>query len=50
MTLILRPKGRGAWAPLIVVIDGRHALPLEFRRGDLFPLAGQVFRIVKVLP
>lgn len=50
MTLLLRPPGKGNWSPVIVVIDGRHAVPLEFRRGDLFPLAGQVFRIVKVLP
>jgi hypothetical protein len=50
MTLVLRPPGRGAWAPVIVVIDGRHAIPLVFRRGDLFPLGGEVFRIVRVLP
>jgi len=33
-----------------VVIDGRHAIPLVFKRGDSFPLGDRVFRIVRVLP
>ena len=50
MTLILRPPGRGAWSPVIVTIDGRHAVPLGFKRGDDFPLGGVIFKISKVLP
>lgn len=50
MTLIPRPPGRGAWAPITVVIDGRHAVPLAFKVGDLFTLADRVFRISRVLP
>lgn len=50
MTLILRPPGRGAWAPITVVIEGRHAVPLGFKRGDAFPLGGVIFKISKVLP
>lgn len=50
MTLILRPPGKGAWAPVTVVIDGRHAIPLVFKRGDTFQLGDKLFRIAQVLP
>lgn len=50
MILILRPPGRGNWAPITVAIEGRHAIPLAFRVGDLFILADRVFRIARVLP
>ena len=48
--LVLVPQGRGNWAPITVAIEGRHAIPLAFRVGDLFILADRVFRISKVLP
>ena len=48
--LILVPQGRGNWSPVTVAIEGRHAIPLAFKVGDLFPLAGQIFRIARVLP
>lgn len=50
MTLLLKPPGRGRWAPITVAIEGRHAIPLAFKVGDLFTLADRVFRIAKVLP
>jgi hypothetical protein len=48
--LILRPPGRGNWAPVILAIEGKRAAPLLVRVGDLIPLAGQVFRVAKVMP
>ena len=48
--LVLVPQGRGNWAPVTVAIEGRHAIPLAFRVGDLFILADRVFRIARVLP
>lgn len=50
MTLILRPRGRGNWSTLSVTIEGARAVPLLFRRGDPFTLAGRTFRIVEVRP
>jgi hypothetical protein len=49
VTLILKPPGKGNWAPVTVVIDGRHAVPLVFKIGDLFPLGREVFRIAGVM-
>lgn len=48
--LILVPPGRGNWSQIVVAIEGRHAIPLAFKVGDLFTLADRVFRIAKVLP
>jgi hypothetical protein len=50
MTLILRPPGRGNWAPLIVKIDGQRAAPLLVFVGQLVTLGGQVFRVARVQP
>jgi hypothetical protein len=50
MTLILRPPGRGNWAPLIMKIDGERSAPLLVRVGQLLTLGGQVFRIAGVKP
>lgn len=51
MTLVLRPPGRGNWKPVVVTIDdSRHApRPLEVVRGMRMVLAGQVFRVARVL-
>ncbi|MCZ4315156.1 hypothetical protein O4H66_17250 [Comamonadaceae bacterium G21597-S1] len=48
--LVLRPQGRGNWAPTRIVIDGARIGPMTFRAGQLLPLGGIVFRIVMVLP
>lgn len=48
MVLVLKPPGRGKWSPIIVTITGRRAAPMLFRRGDLFPLGGALFRIAEV--
>ena len=48
MTLLLKPKGRGNWAPLELTITGSRAQPLLFRIGELITLAGIVYRIHKV--
>jgi hypothetical protein len=48
--LILRPAGRGNWHQLVMAIEGPRALPLLVKVGDRFPLAGVVWRVVKVLP
>lgn len=48
--LILRPKGRGNWKPLVVAIEGPRASPLLIRRGQELTLGGVVYRIAKVWP
>jgi hypothetical protein len=48
--LVLRPVGRGNWAPLIVAIEGTRASPLLIRVGQVIPIGGVQFRISKVLP
>lgn len=48
--LVLRPKGRGNWTPLIVAIEGKRASPLLVRSGQMLTLGGVVYRIAKVLP
>jgi hypothetical protein len=48
--LILRPRGKGNWAPLVLAIEGRRASPLLIRVGQLVTLGDLVFRISKVLP
>ncbi len=50
MILLLKPPGKGNWAAITVAIEGRHAIPLAFKVGDLFTLADRVFRISRVLP
>lgn len=50
MTLILKPRGKGNWSPLIVVIEGQRAAPILVRRGQLIPLGGVTYRIVEVKP
>ena len=48
--LILRPPGRGNWAPLILAVEGKRAAPLLIRKGQRLPLGGVIYRIAKVLP
>ena len=48
--LILKPKGRGNWAPVTMVVDGDRATPLLIKVGETVTLAGIVFRICKVIP
>jgi len=54
MTLILRPIGRGNWAPLQLDIPRTRKevplLPIDTRRGQRLEIAGRVFRIAQVLP
>ncbi len=50
MLLLLRPKGRGNWTPLVMSIEGQRASPLLVRVGQTLTLGGVVFRIAKVLP
>ena len=48
--LVLRPPGRGNWQPVRVMIDeSKHApQPMLFKPGDRVPLAGVLFRVVRV--
>ncbi|HET8744296.1 MAG TPA: hypothetical protein VFM98_01735 [Ramlibacter sp.] len=48
--MILKPKGRGNWRSLRMEVTGAHLPFLTVKAGDLVPLGGVVFRIVKVLP
>lgn len=50
MILILRPPGRGNWAPLFVTIEGKRTAPLFIRAGQKWFIGGQTFRICKVMP
>ena len=50
MKLILRPPGRGNWAPLIVAIEGKRAAPMLVRKDQRIELGAVVYRIAKVLP
>jgi hypothetical protein len=48
--LILRPKGRGNWTPIVVAIEGQRASPLLIRKGQTLVLGGVTYRISKVMP
>lgn len=52
MTLVLRPVGRGNWAPVLIAItESKHSpLPLEVYAGQRLTVADRIFRIAKVLP
>ncbi len=47
MTLLLKPKGRGNWRALTMVLEG-HRGGLLILPGQLFYLGGVTWRIVKV--
>lgn len=48
MTLLLRPKGRGAWTPVVMTVQGKRANPLLIRVGQTLSLGGIVFRICSI--
>ena len=48
--LILKPKGRGNWATLVVSVEGSRASSLLIHVGQLVPLGGILYRICRVLP
>lgn len=49
MTLILTPFGRGNWAPITLVIEGRHAADCAMVKiGDAFTLGRRVYRIAGI--
>jgi hypothetical protein len=48
LTLTLRPRGRGNWSPVTLVMSGRRAQSLFIQCGQTLFLGGVVWRIVKV--
>jgi hypothetical protein len=51
--LVLRPIGRGSWAPVTLHIPTQRKefpLPIEVRVGRHVTIDGRVYRIAKVLP
>lgn len=53
--LILKPKGRGRWAPVTVTVQGKHAHVLgdllahgQLRPGATFELGGVRWRVCEV--
>lgn len=46
--LLLKPVGRGNWAPLTLRLDGTRAKPLLVRVGELINLAGVTWRVCEV--
>lgn len=47
--LVLKPRGRGNWKKLYLVVSGAHLPVFTVKAGDLVPLGGVVFRVCKVL-
>jgi hypothetical protein len=48
--LILKPRGRGNWKPLVLAISGAHLPIMAVRLGEHITLGGIVFRVHQVLP
>ena len=50
MTLVLRPPGRGNWAPVTIVIEqSKHApMPLFFRIGQVLEIGGQLLVVREI--
>lgn len=52
VTLTLRPPGRGGWSPIVLTFDaarrGELPLPVAIRRGDLWPINGQAYRVSRI--
>lgn len=48
--LLLKPRGRGNWTPLVVAIEGKRASPLLIRPGQTLVLGGVTYRIARVDP
>ncbi len=47
MTLVLRPVGRGNWAP--VTLAGRHLSPMV-KLGDRIVIGGTTYRVSEIRP
>jgi len=50
MIVILRPPGRGNWAPLTIKVSGRRLAPVDLYVGQRVVLGGYEWRISKVVP
>lgn len=48
MIVILKPPGRGNWAPLVLSYTGPRVRPMLVAVGDVVTLAGTEFRVVEV--
>lgn len=46
--LILKPKGRGNWNTVDVIISGARALPLLFQVGQTISMGGLIWRICRI--
>jgi hypothetical protein len=46
--LILKPVGSGNWAPVHLVVEGRHVTPLLVHIGDRLVLGGVTLRVCEV--
>jgi len=50
LTLLCRPKGRGNWTVIPMVLPNTHADFFAFRRGMTVTIGSRVLRIVEVRP
>ena len=48
MTLLCRPKGRGNWTVIPVVLPGTHADFFAFRPGMTLTIGARVLRVVEI--
>lgn len=48
--LVLKPRGRGNWKKLYLVVSGSHLPTMTVKPGDLVPLGGVTFRVCRVIP
>lgn len=55
--VVLKPPGRGRWAPLVCTFTGKHSVvlgnmlggwPIGFRRGQRIELGGVQWRVCSV--
>jgi hypothetical protein len=46
--LILKPEGRGNWAPLHVTVSGSRAQPLLHLKGERIRMGGITYRVCDV--
>jgi hypothetical protein len=50
MMLTLKPRGRGNWSTVTLIVSGARAAPLLIRVGQILTLGDVQFRICKVSP
>lgn len=50
MTLLLKPAGKGNWAPVSMTLVGNRASPILVTPGQLLTIGGVTFRICQVMP